>query len=108
MTRATAAWIVIVLGAVGTFLLRASSLLLAERFQGIPAGAREALRMVPPAALAALVAPAVLRPGGTVALLAPRPLAAAVALLVAWRTRNVLATIVTGLVVVVGAERLVA
>lgn len=102
----TAAWTVIVAGAAGTFLLRASSLLLAERFRGIPEGAREALRMVPAAALAALVAPAVLRPGGTLTLVGPRPVAALLALLVAWRTRNVLATIVTGLVAVVIAETL--
>lgn len=106
MDRVTAAWIVIAVGAVGTFLLRASSLLLAERFRGIPDGAREALRMVPPAALAALVAPAVLRPGGSLTLFGPRPVAAALALVVAWRTRNVLATIVTGLVAVVLAEQL--
>jgi branched-subunit amino acid transport protein len=59
------------------------------------------LRFVPPAAFAALVAPELmLRNGGPASADSyPRILAALVAGLVAWRTRNVLLTVGTGMVV---------
>ena len=57
---------------------------------------RRWLRYVPPAVLAALIVPAALAPQGQIQIGLP-----AVALLVggvvAWRTRNVLATIISGL-----------
>jgi branched-subunit amino acid transport protein len=60
----TQLWWVIVLGGIVTFAIRASSLLVAERFTGLPPRVETALRMIPPAALAALIAPALLRPDG--------------------------------------------
>ncbi len=97
----TAALLAAVLIGLGTLALRGSVLALADRLGEVPPRVQQVLRMIPPAALAALVAPAVLRPGGTLELLSPELLAGALALLVAWRTKNLLATIVTGLVAVV-------
>ena len=85
----------------GTVALRASVLVFAERLGEVPPRVREVLRMIPPAALAALVAPAVMRPGGAFELVSPESVAGLLALLVAWRTRSLLATILVGLVAVV-------
>lgn len=64
----------------------------------MPAVLRRWLRYVPPAILAALITPAALAPAGHVQL--GLPAAAVLAgTLVAWRTRNVLATIVGGMIV---------
>jgi branched-subunit amino acid transport protein len=56
------------------------------------------LRYVPAAVLAALIAPAALMPQGRLEW-GPHTPAVAVATIVAWRTRNVLATITVGMVV---------
>lgn len=95
------AWVAIVLIGIGTFAVRASFLLFADRVAAVPVAVQDALRMVPAAALAALVAPAVLRPDGEWDPFGPRAAAALIALVVAWRTRSALATIVVGLVAVV-------
>ncbi|MDR7419590.1 MAG: AzlD domain-containing protein [Armatimonadota bacterium] len=81
-----------------TFGLRLSIIGLPGRF-GLPPLVRRALRFVPPAVFSAIIAPDVLVPDGTLAVsLGNARLAAAVcAALVAWRTRNVLATIATGM-----------
>lgn len=104
MSPTATAWVVIVLGGIATFAIRGSFLLIASRLAELPATTRELLRMIPAAALAALVAPALLRTDGQLVLWGPRPLAGLVALGVAWWTRSVLATIVVGLVSVVGFE----
>ena len=98
------AWLVILLGGLATFSIRASFLLVARRLTSLPSWAGEALRMIPAAALAALALPALLRPEVAFQPLGPRALAGALALLVAWRTRSVLLTIVVGLVAVAGLE----
>ena len=108
MSPTVTAWIVIVLGGIGTFAIRGSLLLFASRLAELPDATRELLRMIPAAALAALVAPAVLRADGEVVLLGPRPLAALVALGIAWWTRSVFLTIAVGLVAVVALEALLA
>lgn len=54
------------------------------------------LRFVPPAILAALIAPAALVPGGTLAI-SPSLWAVLTGVIVAWRTRNVLLTILGGM-----------
>lgn len=106
MSTTTQVWVVIALGAIGTYSIRASFLLLADRMAALPQSVRTALRMIPAAALAALVAPGLLRPGddGLFEPFNPRAIAGLVALVVAWWTKNVLATIVVGLVVIVGLE----
>ena len=95
------AWIVIVVLGAGSLLLRCSFLVLAPRMQQLPADARDALRMIPAAALAALVAPALLRPDGVVEPVGPEALAGLIALVVAWRTRSVLLTIGAGMLAIV-------
>lgn len=87
---------VAVLG-LATFAMRSSSLVVADRVAGLPEPALRVLRLVAPAALAALVAPPLLLPEGRVDPLSPATLAGAAAALVAWRTRNVLATLIVGL-----------
>lgn len=84
------------MGAV-TFLARLSFIAAWGRFEPPPL-LREALRYVPPAVLAAIIAPDVLMPGGALDISAgnPRILAALAAALVAWRTRSALATIAAG------------
>jgi branched-subunit amino acid transport protein len=104
MTATQTAWLVIVIGGIATFAIRGSFLLVATRLAELPDTTRELLRMIPAAALAALVAPAVLRTDGQLVLLGPRPLAALIALGVAWWTRSVAATIAVGLIAVVGLE----
>lgn len=99
-------WLVAIAGGLLTFGARFSLLALAHRAGTIPPRVREALRMIPPAALAALVAPTVLRSGGAVDLGDPRVPAAAVALLVMWRTRSVLATLAVGMGLLIGLQQL--
>lgn len=65
----------------------------------LPPGVARALRYVPPAVLSAIIFPYVLLPGNHLDLsLGNAPLLASVfATLVAWRTRNLLLTIVLGM-----------
>jgi len=90
-------WVTILLAGAGTYAMRASFLLAADRLARVPPGVERLLRQIPPAALASLVLPALLRPHGSLDLLSPRLLAGAVAAVVAWRTRNVAATLVVGI-----------
>lgn len=91
-------WITVVVAGLGTYLIRGSFIWLHGRWVVPPLVAR-ALRFVPPAVLAALIAPAVVAPRGIVEALPPAPelLAALAAAVVAWRTRSIAATIAVGL-----------
>lgn len=100
------AWLVILLAGAATVSIRASFLLAARRLTNVPEWATDVLRMIPAAALAALVAPALLRPEVTWQPLGPQALAGALALAIAWWTRNVLLTMVVGIVAVMGFEYL--
>ncbi len=106
MSLVTTAWVVIIAAGMLTFAARGSFLLAAGRLERLPPPVLELLQLIPAAALAALIAPAVLRPDGEVVLLGPRPLAGLVALVVAIVARNVLLTIGVGLAAVVGFELL--
>ena len=101
MSGADAAWIVALGGGLLTFAVRASFLAMAGRLTSVAPAVREALRMIPAAALAALVVPAVLRTDGAFAPVSARALAGLLAAVVAFRTKNVIATIVVGMVAVV-------
>lgn len=90
-------WTAIVLAGIGTFAMRASFLALAHRLREVPPWAERILRQIPPAALAALVVPALVRPRGEFDLTQWRLVVGVVAGLVAWRTRNVALTLVIGL-----------
>ena len=95
----TSIWIVIVLAGIGTQAIRWSFLATLGENSHIPDLAMRALRLIPAAVLAALVLPALIRPGGSFEF--PwenlRLLAGVGAALVAWKTHNVMATIATGM-----------
>lgn len=91
--------IAVVIGvvAVFTYVIRVSFVALIGRIEALPSRLESALRFVPAAVLAALVAPAVVtvEPAGGLAV--DKLLAGAVATAVAWRTADVLATMAAGM-----------
>ncbi|NVK44522.1 MAG: AzlD domain-containing protein [Oceanospirillaceae bacterium] len=90
----------------GTFALRLSFIELYGRLR-IPVMLHRALAYVPASVLAALVLPAVIFPGGgEFALANPRIPAAAIAALVAWKSRNILFTLVAGMGTLWGLQAL--
>jgi branched-subunit amino acid transport protein len=100
----TGIWPVIVISGVGTYAMRASVLAVAHRLATVPPGLSRVLRQIPPAALAAIVLPALLRPEGRLDLVQPQLLAGAVAALVAWRTRNVGVTVIVGMILLAALQ----
>jgi branched-subunit amino acid transport protein len=92
-------WLVIVGVGLITFLTRASFVLFADP-QRFPHAFRLALKFVPPAVLAAMVAPGLAMPQGLLdlTLANPRWIAGLVALAVAARTRSATATLAAGMV----------
>lgn len=101
------AWWTILIGAGATFAMRASFLVVAPRMAQFPPWAHRVLRQIPPAALAALVLPALVRPDGHIEPFGARSIAGLLAGLVAWRTRNIVATLVVGMAALVLIELLV-
>ncbi|MEJ5202893.1 MAG: AzlD domain-containing protein [Anaerolineales bacterium] len=95
-----ALWLTILTAGLLTFLTRLSFIALFGRWQP-PDWLRHALRFVPPAVLSAIIFPEVLMRDGALAVQADnfRLVAALVAALVAWRTRNVFLTIGSGMAV---------
>jgi branched-subunit amino acid transport protein len=104
-------WGVVVAVGLATFGIRASFIYLFGRIDTVPTRVKRALRFVPPAVFAALVAPELVVSDGSLAL-APisvspsdlsvavgneRLLAGVVAAAVAWVTEDVFATIVAGM-----------
>lgn len=81
-----------------TYAIRLSLIMLWGRIK-LPHTVHRGLRFVPPAVLAAIVFPQILRPSGPLDLTLGnvRMLAGVLAVLVAWRTRNALLTIATGM-----------
>lgn len=100
------AWIAVIFAGIGTYAMRASFLVFAHRLDDVPPKIQRLLRQIPPAALASIVVPALLRPEGHLDLWQPRLLAGIVAGLVAWRTKNIALTLVVGLGVVMVLEAL--
>lgn len=82
-----------------TFGWRISFLAVRNADERLSPWARDALRHVPAAVLAALAVPAFVRHTGSVDLLDARVVAAVVGGLVAWRTRSILATVLVGMAV---------
>lgn len=93
-------WLVIFGAGALTFLTRFSFIAISGRWYP-PAGFRRALQFVPVAVLAAIIVPEVFVVSGKITLLPinPRFIAAAVALTVAYKTRNTILTIVIGMLV---------
>ena len=82
-----------------TFGVRCPVLALVGRFT-LPEIVQRGLRYVPPAVLSAIIAPAVFFPDGERLMLEvdnPRIAASIIAVLVAWRSKNLLLTIVVGM-----------
>ena len=92
-------WLVMLLGGALTFGMRMSFIYLFGRFE-MPVMMQRALRFVPPAVLSAIVAPALFMPENMldVSLSNYHLLAGIVAILVAWRTRSTLWTILAGMI----------
>jgi branched-subunit amino acid transport protein len=91
-------WLVMIIGGLVTFATRLSFILLLDRIK-MPDWFRRGLRFVPVAVLSAIILPELTDPNGTLFLSwrNPQLLAGAVAILVAWRTKNVILTIVAGM-----------
>jgi branched-subunit amino acid transport protein len=90
-------WIAILLAGAGTFVMRASFLLAARRLAEVPDGVQRVLRQIPPAALAAIVVPALLQPRGDLDLWQPELAAGVLAGLICWRTKSVVLTLLVGM-----------
>ena len=91
-------WLTMLLVGLGTYGTRLSFVLLFGRRE-IPGGVRRALRFVPPAVLTAIIFPELLLPEGTLDLSLgnDRLIAGLFAALIAWRTKNVILTILAGM-----------
>ncbi|HNA89695.1 MAG TPA: AzlD domain-containing protein [Anaerolineales bacterium] len=91
-------WLLFIAVGLGTFTLRFLFIYLFGKIE-MPAWLSRALRFVPSAALAALVFPALTHPAGhlDISLMNFRLLAGLGGAVVAWRTRNVLLTILVGM-----------
>lgn len=96
--------VVMILGmALVTFGVRYPVLALVSRIR-LPERVLAALKFVPPAVLSAIILPKVVMPDGNVELNISNPelVASLVAMLIAWRTKNLLLTIVLGMLAMWG------
>ncbi len=95
-------WLIIFLAGLLTFAIRLSFIFLVDRVS-VPLWFQRALRFVPAAVLSAIILPAAATRGSGVDVSwhNPQLWSGAVAVAVAWRTKNVLLTILTGIAVLV-------
>lgn len=93
-------WIVLILGGLGTYLMRLSFILIFQHI-AIPPYIERLMRLVPPAAFSAIVIPELLVRDGAVqfSLSNLRLIAGLLAIIVALKTRNVLITIASGMLI---------
>jgi branched-subunit amino acid transport protein len=91
-------WLVMVLAGVLTYGIRLSFIALMGRIS-VPDWFQRALRFVPAAVLSAIIVPGLFDRGGSMDFSPRNPQlwAGILAIAVAWRTRNVLLTILTGM-----------
>lgn len=91
-------WLTMVAAGLMTFATRLSFILLLERLT-LPAWFQRSLRFVPLAVLSAIVLPELVNPNGALdlSLRNPQLISGLLAILVAWRTRNVILTILLGM-----------
>lgn len=91
-------WITIIIVGLLTLGIRLSFIVFMGKMR-VSSMVQQALRFVPIAVLSALIAPALFFPGGSlnVSLSNIRLIAGILAILVAWRTKNVLLTIFSGM-----------
>ena len=95
-------WMVMLIGGLLTFGTRLSFIFLLDRIK-VPDWFRRGLRFVPVAVLSAIILPELTSPNNTlfISWRNPQLLAGLVAILVAWKTRNVLLTILAGMAALV-------
>jgi len=95
-------WVVMLIGGLLTFGTRLSFIFLLDRIK-VPVWFRRGLRFVPVAVLSAIILPELTSPNNTlfISWRNPQLLAGLVAILVAWKTRNVLLTILAGMAALV-------
>lgn len=100
-------WLLILLAGLATFATRLSMILLLERVP-MPDWFRRALRFVPLAVLSAIALPDLVLRNGAPDLSFQNPYlpSGLAAILVAWRTRNVLLTILAGMAVLLALQAL--
>ncbi|HEX4206177.1 MAG TPA: AzlD domain-containing protein [Ktedonobacteraceae bacterium] len=93
-------WLMILAIGVITYAIRLSFIVFFGKME-IPPRLLSILRFVPIAVLSAIILPQLFLPNNTItaSLANPRWIAGILAVLVAWRTRNVLLTIVVGMLV---------
>jgi len=98
-------WLVILIGGLLTYAMRLSFIYFLARL-AVPGILRRALRFVPPAVLTAIVLPELMAPAGSFDFSVGnhRLLAGGLAVLVAWRTKSVLATILAGMLVLAALQ----
>ena len=91
-------WLVMLIAGLLTFATRLSFIFLLDRIR-VPDWFRRGLRFVPLAVLSAIILPELTSPNGDLFLSwrNPQLLAGMVAILVAWRTKNVILTIMAGM-----------
>ncbi len=91
-------WLLIIVIGLVTYALRLSLVLSLGRVD-VPPLVIRALRYVPPAVLSAIILPELFHPGDVMLLsfIGARLIAGLIAIVVAWRTRNVLLTISVGM-----------
>jgi len=91
-------WLILILGGLLTFSIRLSFIFLLERV-AVPGWFKPSLRFVPAAVLSAIILPEISAPNGLldISWRNPQLLSGIVAVLVAWRTKNVLLTIIVGI-----------
>ncbi len=94
-------WVTIVVAGAAAFSMRAVFLAFAHKLVDIPEWSRRILRQIPPAALAAIVIPAFLRPHNVLNFNQPRLWAGLLAAGVAFATKNTAATLAVGMAAVV-------
>ncbi len=100
-------WLTVLLAGVITFATRLSFIALLDRMR-MPAWFGRALRFVPLAVLSAIILPETASRNGItdVSWRNPQMLAAGLAVLVAWRTRNIMLTILAGILALLTAQAL--
>ena len=91
-------WVTMILAGLATYATRLSFFVVFGR-RGVPESLARPLRYIPPAVFSAIVFPELLMPGGNFDLSMGnlRLLAGVLAALVAWRTRNIVFTILVGM-----------
>jgi branched-subunit amino acid transport protein len=101
-------WLAMILSGAATYATRLSFILLWERLE-VPPLLRQALRFVPVAVLTAIIFPETLMPAGSLDLSLgnARLIAGLLAVIVAWRTKNIVWTIVVGMLGLWGLQYMV-